>query len=163
MKALLGNLLIALAWVVLSGDGSMANLLLGFLVGFATLALLGDAVGARTWRRRWIALVVLSATFLWELLVSNARLVHDVVTPGLRARPALVGVDLEGASSDTEILLISILVTLTPGSVVVHVTPDRRRIYVYDMYADDPDLLRRRTCAVFVRRVRAVTRGEAAP
>lgn len=157
MKALLGNIALGLAWVTLTGDFTLANFLLGVLLGAAVLWLLGDLIGARDYTRRLVATVRLAAVLFWEVLASNARVAADVLTPGMRATPAIVEVELD-ARGDLEILLLTMLVTLTPGTVVVHVTHDRRAMYVYGMYVDDDASFRRRIKHTFERRVLGVTR-----
>lgn len=159
MKPLLANLILALVWLGITGDFALGNFLLGFILGFAVLAVASGVLGTREYRRRVLAAVALVFVFAGELAVANARVARDVLTTKLRAHPALVRVDLE-ASGDVELLVLSMLVTLTPGSVVVHVPADRSHMYVYGMYARDPRAFAKRIKIVFERRVLAVTRPE---
>ena len=158
MRTFLANVLLALAWLAVTGDFTFANFLLGFFAGTFALWVAGEVVGAHGYSRRLRAAVELAAVFAWELLVATLRVAHDVLTPGIGATPAVVALDLE-AHSDMELLLISSLVTLTPGTVVVHVTEDRERMYVYGMYVEDAERFRRRIQRVFERRILAVTRA----
>ncbi|MEM9787739.1 MAG: Na+/H+ antiporter subunit E, partial [Pseudomonadota bacterium] len=41
--------------------------------------------------------------------------------------------------SDIEILLVTNLISLTPGTLSLDVTPDRKTLIVHAMFADDPD------------------------
>jgi multicomponent Na+:H+ antiporter subunit E len=76
------------------------------------------------------------ATFYaWELVVSSVRVAHDVLTPTFHMRPAIVRVPLEPAS-DLELLATANLVSLTPGTLSLDITPDRRTLIVHVMYAD---------------------------
>ena len=43
--------------------------------------------------------------------------------------------------SDLEILLVTNLISLTPGTLSLDVTPDRSCLIVHAMFADDPDAL----------------------
>lgn len=159
MKPLVANLVLALVWLGVTGDFALGNFLLGFVLSFAVLAVAADVLGTRDYRRRVLATLALALVFGWELVVANARVARDVLSTKLRAHPALVEVELE-AKGDVELLVLSMLVTLTPGSVVVHVPADRRHMYVYGMYAGDPQSFRERIKSVFERRVLAVTRPE---
>jgi len=157
MRGLLGNLFLALVWAAVTGEFTTANLAFGFVLGFAVLWIAGDISGTGQYTGRVWAAVVLAVVFLMELTASNVQVAYDVLTPGLNAVPMVVGVDLE-ATGDIEVLLLAVLVTLTPGSVVVEITTDRKRMYVYGMYAGDPRTFRRQIKEVFERRVLAVTR-----
>jgi multicomponent Na+:H+ antiporter subunit E len=62
------------------------------------------------------------------------------------------------ARTDTEILLLTTLITLTPGSFSLDVSSDRRELYLHVMYLDDPDQVRRQIKDGFERRVLEVLR-----
>ena len=64
----------------------------------------------------------------------------------------MVGVPLD-ATTDAEIALLANLVTLTPGTLSLDVSADRRVLYVHGMFVDDPDELRRAVKQGFERRV----------
>ncbi len=90
--------------------------------------------------------------FGWELVLSNLRVAWDVVTPKAYRRPGVIAVPLD-ARSDLEITLLANLITLTPGTLSLDVSPDRGTLYVHAMFVDDPDRLRRALKHGFERRV----------
>ena len=47
------------------------------------------------------------------------------------------------AKSDGEIFLVADLISLTPGSLSLDVSPDGKTLYVHAMFVDDPEALRR--------------------
>ena len=57
-------------------------------------------------------------------------------------------------TSDSEILLLAMLINLTPGSVALDVSADRKVMYVHVMYIDSPDAARSEIKYGFERRVR---------
>jgi hypothetical protein len=67
-----------------------------------------------------------SLFFLWELIVSSVRVAWEVITPGDHSRAQIVEMPLD-VESDIEILLVTNLISLTPGTLSLDVTPDRRR------------------------------------
>jgi multicomponent Na+:H+ antiporter subunit E len=85
---------------------------------------------AATWLARAVGFV---AFFAWELLVSSLRVAYDVLTPTLHMRPAIVAVPLD-VRSDLAITLLANLVSLTPGSLTLDVSADRRTLYVHVMF-----------------------------
>lgn len=95
--------------------------------------------------------------FLWEIIKSNLRVAYDVLTPGFRMRPGVIGIPLE-ARTDLEITLLANLITLTPGTLSLDVSSDRRTLYIHAMYADDPEKVRKEIKAGFERRVLALLR-----
>ena len=90
--------------------------------------------------------------FLWELLLANLRVAHDVVTPRHRMRPGVIAIPLHG-ETDLQIVLLANLLTLTPGSLSLDVSEDRRVLYLHAMYIDDVEAFRRRINDTFERRL----------
>ena len=90
--------------------------------------------------------------FAGDLIASALRVAYDVLTPTHHMRPAILRVPLD-ARTDAEITLLSALISLTPGSVVVDVSEDRRALFVHFLYVDDPDETIARTKREMERRV----------
>jgi multicomponent Na+:H+ antiporter subunit E len=151
VTALVWNFVVALVWLPVTGRYDLANLLLGFAIGYAVLFL---SPGARrtSYFRRVLQLFRFAAFFLRELVTSALRIAWDVVTPEHHMRPAVLGVPLD-ARTDAEITLLANLVTLTPGTLSLDVSEDRRLLYVHAMYVDDPDRVRRHVKQEFERRL----------
>ena len=101
---------------------------------------------------KFFRLVGFLGFYLKELLLANLRVAHDAVTPTHHMRPAFLAIPLD-ATTDAEILLFANLMTMTPGSVSVDVSSDRRVLYVHVMYVEDPALERREIKEHFERRV----------
>ena len=154
---LLGNVLLALVWAALHGDFSLRTLLTGQVVGyFILLALVrGGVFGTSPYIGRVHRVIGLVAYFCWELLRANLRLALDVATPRFHMRPGIIALPLD-ANHDGEILLLSILINTTPGSVALDVSPDRKTLYVHVMYIDTPDAAREEIKSGFERRVLGV-------
>ena len=75
--------------------------------------------------------------FHYELIVSSLAVAADVLTPKHRARPAILEMPLD-VKSDTGILLVTNLISLTPGTLSIDVTEDRKTLIIHAMFADDP-------------------------
>lgn len=151
---LVGNLLLALAWTALQAELSLANLLVGYVLGYLILLLLvrGGVLGPSRYVGKVRLAVGLAAFFLRDLVVANLRLARDVVSPRHKIRPGIIAVPLD-ASSDSEILLLAALINLTPGSVALDVSPDRKTLYVHAMYVDSADAARAEIKHGYERRV----------
>lgn len=142
MNLLSTNLLLAVVWAALTGAFTLASLLTGFVLGFAALWVIQPLTGATAYHARVVAWIRLVVMFHYELLVSSIAVAWDVLTPRHRARPAIIDVPLD-VESDAGILLFTNLISLTPGTLSLDVTDDRRTLRVHAMFADDPDALRR--------------------
>ncbi len=150
---LLGSMLLALAWVALQGELSLAQLLVGYVVGYAILALLAKGgVMPSTLVVRTFHALGLTAFFAWELLIANVRVAADVLH-GHRIEPAVVAIPLD-VTSDGEILLLTMLINVTPGSVTIDLSDDRRTLYVHVMHMRTADETRREIKGGFERRVK---------
>lgn len=129
------NLLLAIAWCAAFGTFTLANLIIGFVVGSAVLWVTKPLYGDTRYFRHGWRLARLALVFLGELLVSSARVAWDVVTPRNRARPGIVAVPIE-ARGDLEITLLANLISLTPGTLALDISPDGRTLYVHAMFVD---------------------------
>lgn len=139
---LLVNILLALAWGALTGEMTASNLVLGFLLGYVVLFLSGNALGARPYSARVYRSVAFLFFFSWELLLANLRVAFDVLAPGTRIRPGLLAIPLE-AKTDAEITALANLVTLTPGTMMLDISADRKVMYIHDMHVNDVEESRR--------------------
>lgn len=142
MMLLLKNLGLALLWAGLTGSVSLGTLFFGFLVGFGVLAVLHNDAASRPYFRTTRKVVGFALFFLKELIVSSFRVAYDVVTPRDYARPGVIGIPLD-ARTDLEITLFANILSLTPGTLSLDVSADRRTLYIHAMFIDDPDVLRR--------------------
>jgi len=151
---LLGNVLLAFAWAALQGEFSLATLLTGHVLGY--LILLGLVRGGVLRRSTYIGKVHLAGGlalfFLWELVRANLRLAFDVATPSFHMKPGIIALPLD-VTQDSEILLLSMLINLTPGSVALDVSDDRRLMFVHVMYISTPAEARAEIKQGFERRI----------
>jgi multicomponent Na+:H+ antiporter subunit E len=156
---LLGNILLALAWAALHGEFSLATLLTGYLVGFVILAALvrGGVLSPSPYIARLPRVIGLAGYFCWELVRANLRLALDVATPRYSMKPGIIALPLD-VTRDSEILLLSMLINTTPGSVALDVSPDRRTLYVHVMYMESAEAARDEIKNGFERRVLDVLR-----
>jgi multicomponent Na+:H+ antiporter subunit E len=153
-SVLLGNILLALAWAALQGDFSLATLVTGHVLGYLILFALvrGGVLHTSPYIGRVHRVVGLLLYFLWELVRANLRLALDVATPRYHMTPGIIAVPLD-VTRDSEILLLSMLINTTPGSVALDVSPDRTLLYVHVMYMTTPDAARDEIKTGFERRV----------
>jgi multicomponent Na+:H+ antiporter subunit E len=133
------NIVLAVVWAALMASFTLTSLLVGYVLGFGALWLAQPLFDQpQSYFRRVWRILRLTGFFLYELVVSSLRVAWDVITPSHRSNPAIVEMPLD-VESDLEILLVTNLISLTPGTLSLDVTPDRKTLIVHAMFADDPE------------------------
>ncbi|SFX73043.1 Na+/H+ antiporter subunit E [Marinospirillum alkaliphilum] len=142
MIAFMWNLLLALIWVVLTGTFNGYNFLVGFLLGYASLSILQRHIGILNgYSRRLPNLVRFVFFFFKELVRANFKVAFDVVTPIWYMKPGVIALPLE-ARTDMEITLVANLISLTPGTLSLDVSDDRRVLFIHAMFMENEEELR---------------------
>jgi len=136
------NILLAISWSALTGNASLANFLLGFAVGYGAIALSPVPREGGDYLRRLPRILSLLAFFLRELLVSGMRTTREVLSPVRRSRPQVIRV-ATGLRQRNQLLLLSQLVSLTPGTLVLEFSPAADALYVHTMFVSDAEAFRR--------------------
>ena len=99
--------------------------------------------------RRILALIVL---FIYELVLSTLKVTRLVLTPKMDLKPGIFAYPLR-VDRDAEIALLANLITLTPGTLSVDVSEDRRTLYVHALDCSDPDQTREDIADGFERKI----------
>ncbi len=71
--------------------------------------------------------------YLKEMVVASVKVAYDVLTPKDHMEPAILALPLK-AESDLEITLLANFITLTPGTLSVDVSGDRKTLYIHEVY-----------------------------
>lgn len=137
----LTNVLLALAWVAVSGTLSALNLFFGFALGAVALSLIREQVGSSGYVSRLGRILKLFAVFLYELVLSAVRVARTVLSPNMDLHPGIFAYPLK-VRRDFEITLLANMITLTPGTLSVDVSEDRSTLWVHAMDLSDPDAAR---------------------
>lgn len=158
MKSFALNVLIAVIWLLLSAEPSVAVFALGGLVGFALLAGFHRVLGSGDYARRVFALGRFAFVFTWEFLAANASVVWTVLFRARESlRPNFITYDVAGLKP-FEILLLSYCLSLTPGSTTVKVTDDFQTLVLHTLDVDDADAIRARLDRVLKQGILSFTR-----
>jgi multicomponent Na+:H+ antiporter subunit E len=71
--------------------------------------------------------------------------------------PGFIAIPLD-ARTDFEILIVSNLISMTPGTLSMDISPDRKFLYLHVMYIDDLEEIRQTIKSKFESRVLEVLR-----
>lgn len=134
------TLLLAIGWAAATGNFAFANLLFGALIGGVCLFLIRGQIGGRRFWHRALRVMSLAWLFVLELITSAVRVGLLVLRPRLDLHPALIAFPLT-ATRDVEITLLANLVTLTPGTLSVDVSADRKFLLIHAIDVSDREAL----------------------
>lgn len=132
----LSNILLTFIWVALTGNFQFPNYLFGFLVSFFILRIITKGRTDAKYFRIVPKVIAFIFFFLYELLKSNLQVAYEVMTPHYNMSPGIVKVPLD-ASTDLEISFLANLISLTPGTLSLDVSTDKKVLYVHSMYIKD--------------------------
>lgn len=142
---LLLNILLAIAWLLLTGQFTVVNLFFGLGISFALLWLLGqvwnqanDEDSGPTYFQKVVTVLSFAAFFVKELIVANLRVAADVLRFQPKMEPAVVTIPLHDFT-DGEATMLANFVTLTPGTLSLDVSQPNvfgeRKLTVHAMHA----------------------------
>ena len=152
MMIFLANVLLALVWVAVTGFFSNLNFLFGFILGALVLYLIREQIGSAGYFSRARKVFSLFVLFVYELVMSAIRVAILVLSPKMKLHPGIFAYQLK-VDRDFEITLLANMITLTPGTLSVDVSEDRKFLYVHAIDCSDPDETRRGIADGFERKI----------
>ena len=93
--------------------------------------------------------------YIVDSVISNFKVAWDILTPTDYMKPAFIELNTVGLS-DRQLLALSNLISMTPGTLSLDVRDDRSALMIHCMYAGDPEALLKNLESNYVRRVRNV-------
>lgn len=138
IKYFLMNLLLSFIWVALTGSLSYSNFIFGLLLGFFVLWIMSRNEYDQRYFYRVPKIISFLLYFIWEMIKANLQVAYDVMTPKYFFRPGVVLFPLS-AKTDLEINVLSTFISLTPGTLILDVSEDKKALYIHVMYLDDPE------------------------
>lgn len=127
---------LAFLWMFLSGRMNASGFIIGFLLGALAILMMRRFFNGRLYLERVWAVMKLCILFLKELILANIAVVKVVLKPKLDMQPAFFKYET-ALTAEWELTLLSSLITLTPGTVVVHISDDNKYLYIHAIDAAD--------------------------
>lgn len=160
MTYFLINIFFALAWMLINGDYGTVEFIIGFIIGYFILWLTQPFSNNPAYFRRFLALIDLILYFLYEFMICLGEVVWDVLAPRSmwNSYPDIVYIPLD-AKTDLEIFLLGNILSLTPGSLTLDVTSDRKFLIIHAMFAHNHEKIIKEVKHGIERRVLKITRG----
>jgi len=130
-------LFIGFLWMFLQDDWSALSFLSGYLVGLVVLFVMRKFFSSQYYLFTVQAVINLFLLFIYQLFASSIVVIQRIIKPKLDIKPGIVAFETD-LERDIEVTLLAALITLTPGSVVVEISPDNKVLYIHAM--DIPEL-----------------------
>jgi multicomponent Na+:H+ antiporter subunit E len=147
------NVILSVAWAALTGDFAPGSLIFGFALAFVILWIGFRRSESSRYFTRVIYAVDFAIFFISALIAANIRMAITVLSPRLVLRPAVVGIPLD-LRSDVAITVLMNLITLTPGTLSLDVSSDRKMLFVHGLWVENPDRFRSNIKQGFEKRVK---------
>jgi multicomponent Na+:H+ antiporter subunit E len=162
--------ILAFIWMLLMSTFTLPMFVAGFLVGAAVLGIYYSIAyvkghlkllpTAESWNpKKFPYYFTLFFVFFWELLKANWAVLVQAFKPKMNIAPGIVAlpIDLE---TDAQIMLLANMITLTPGTISIEVSPDNSVIYVHALDCSDPQGVIDGINKAFTRRLKGVKWNE---
>lgn len=130
------HLIIAFMWMLLNESYTFSSFFVGLMAGFFLLYLLRKFLPGHFYLWRIGKIFSLVWLFFKELISSNIEIIKLVYKPKLDIEPGIFAYPTE-LEKDWEITLLANLITLTPGTLSVAVSPDNQILYIHAMHIED--------------------------
>ncbi len=139
------TIVLAVVWCFLSGAVTLANFLMGLLVGTLTLVLFRPffpwSPSPLRLFRKIPAFLRYLVHFLYELAKANLQVVYLALHPKMPIRPGIIAFATRHRSPLGTTLLAN-SITLTPGTLTMDVAPDGRTLYIHTLDIAHPEEVR---------------------
>ncbi len=142
VKQFLMNIMLTFVWVALTGHLNYANFFFGFAFGFFILWLIDRRKSSKENDRKYFNRVPKIIKFFlmmtYDMLKANIAVTYEVITPKLNMQPGIVQYAMD-AQTDFEITMLSNIISLTPGTLILDVSEDKKVLYIHAMYLGDKE------------------------
>ncbi|OHX55618.1 Na+/H+ antiporter subunit E [Planococcus faecalis] len=128
------NITIALLWTLLMDEDAfyITTFLSGYLIGIGILFLMHRFFGTKFYLLRVYSTIKLLLIFVSELFQSSLLIMKQILSPKLNIKPGIFTYE-HSMEGDYELTTLALLLTLTPGSVVMEVSPNGKIFYIHAM------------------------------
>lgn len=131
------NIIIAGVWMFLQQTLAWENFVVGFFIGLLVMYFAVRRLNTPLYMQYVLAFFKLAVIFALEVVRSAVRVSYLILHPRLPISPGLVAVPLD-VTSDEAITVFAGMITMSPGSISVELSDDRRYLYVHALEAGDP-------------------------
>ncbi|AXI10793.1 Na+/H+ antiporter subunit E [Oceanobacillus sp. 143] len=153
------NLFIAFLWTLFQDEEyfKFTTFVTGYIVGVGIVYLMHRFFGERFYLGRFYAFLKLVLLFISELIQSSYLVLKHILSPKIHIKPGIFKYETI-LESDVEVTALAMLLTLTPGSVVMEVTPEGDTFYIHGMDVKESKEMLLKSLSKFEKAIMEVTR-----
>lgn len=128
------NLFITFLWVLLKDESELylQTIIAGFIVGAFITLLMRRFFGGQFYLIRVYAILKLIVIFISETLQSSVVVIKHILSPKINIEPGIFTYETT-LRSEWEVTALAMLLTLTPGSVVMEINETGNVLYIHAM------------------------------
>jgi len=154
------NLLIAVLWVFLNDESTfeIPTFMTGFFIGIGIIFLMHRFFGTPFYLRRVISMFKLLWIFNYELITSSFLIMKQILIPSTKIEPGIFTYETK-LKNDWQVTALALLLMLTPGSVVLRVSPEGNTFYIHAMDVKDSKPLVLKSIRVYEKIILEVSRS----
>lgn len=140
IKHLLLNILLSLVWVALTGHLNYVNFIFGFAMGFFILWILAKSgtVADKGYFYRVPKILLFILFFFYDMIKANIEVTQEILTPRRKMSPGIIAYE-HRLRTDFEITMLVNVIALTPGTMVLKISDDRKFIYIHSFNMKDKE------------------------
>ncbi|WP_203333811.1 Na+/H+ antiporter subunit E [Planococcus beigongshangi] len=154
------NITIAFLWTLLMDEEAfyLSTFITGYLIGIGIVLIMQRFFGSQFYLLRVYSAIKLLLIFISELFQSSILILKQILSPKLNIKPGIITYE-HNMEGDYELTTLALLLTLTPGSVVMEVSPDGKIFYIHAMDVEESREALLRSIKTFEKAIMEVTRN----
>lgn len=154
------NIVIAVLWMFLKDEdqAEISTFFTGYLIGMVVMYLMHRFFGQPFYMKKVWSICKLILLFLKELTLSSIAVLKQICSPKLNITPGIFAYETK-LESNIETTVLALLLTLTPGSVVMEIAEDGQLFYIHAMDIEQSKADVIRSMAQFEKAIMEVTRS----
>jgi multicomponent Na+:H+ antiporter subunit E len=125
-------MVIAFLWVLFQDEESFraSTFFSGYLIGLVVIYILHRFFGQQFYLKKvWVAIKFL-AVYLYQLITSSMTTINYILFKTKDLNPGLVTYETT-LETDWEVSFLTILIIITPGSTVIRISKERKKIFIH--------------------------------
>ena len=137
----IANAALAFIWMFLQNTYEMPTFVAGYLLGMLMLFLFGRKTGQRFYMVKVWKIVKLAGIFIREMIIACFQVLVLVIGGVKTINPGIIEYQTE-LETPMQITLLANMITLTPGTITLEVTDDKKSLFIHVLKIDSADSIR---------------------
>lgn len=132
MRQVLLNMVIAFLWVLFQDEESFraSTFFSGYLIGLVVIYILHRFFGQQFYLKKVWVVIKFLAVYLYQLITSSMTTINYILFKTKDLNPGLVTYETT-LETDWEVSFLTILIIITPGSTVIRISKERKKIFIH--------------------------------